>query len=302
MADRLVRLAAAASVAAALVFGVVPAAAEYQLVGFISQQNVYMDTDRLQYFIDPQTNQPYYDVWTKNVYNEAGRQEVIKKVKAMGQYNQDWDNFQYALLHKYYRLDKASFKDIGFVMMTRDDRILELGEIPPDRVTWEAVAPKSLDDNIYKRVKLYEDAYRDMMIDRSVRNRYKVVGNNGRMTASVDTANAKFFRDPYSGNVYAEVWLRVDLDEESVAVKLTERKKKGGSLKGWDYLGYLVDKSYYDFQQNRVLLYGIAYYTKQGALLETIEQPSELRKEWQQPIPGSWGEYIFVRVKAFMTE
>lgn len=302
MTGRQVRLAVTLVMAVVLAASVAPVAAEYQLVGFINLQDVYMDTDSLKYFIDPQTNQPYYDVWTKNVYSEAGRQDMIRKVKAMGQYNQEWDNLQYALVHKYYRLDKASFKDIGFVLMTKDNKILELGELPLDKVvTWDAVVPKTLDDSIYKRIKLYEDAYRDLMIDRSVRNRYKVINNNEGLTVAVDTANAKFFRDPYSGNVYADVWLRVDLSEEAVAARLAGRKQQGKPLKGWKYLGYFVDKCYYDFQQNRLLFYGAVHYTKQGTLLESIEQPVEQRKNWESPIPDSWGEVLFRSVKAYMT-
>ncbi len=103
--------------------------------------------------------------------------------------------------------------------------------------------PKTVNDDIYKRIKLYEDAYREKMVERSVRDRYKVIGNNIRMTASVDTADARFFRDPYSGKVYAEVWLR----------------------------------------------------------LEKLEDKEENRTDWQQPIPESWGEYLFVQVRMLMT-
>ncbi len=101
------------------------------MVGFISQHRVYMDTDSLQYYIDPRGNSLYYDVWTKNVYSGEGRAEMIRKVKAMGNYSPDWDNLHYSLVHKYFRLDKASYKIVGAVAMTKDDRIPELGEAPP---------------------------------------------------------------------------------------------------------------------------------------------------------------------------
>jgi hypothetical protein len=294
-------LSGLAVVLAVLTGGLPPAAAEWQLVGFIDEQNVYMDTDRLQYFIDPQTNDLYYDVWTKNVYSEAGRADMIRKIKAMGQYTKDFDNLGHAMVHKYYRLDRGSFKDVGFVLLTKGDRILELGEVPPGKVAWEAIRPKSVEDSIYKRVKLYEDAYREKMIGRSLRDRYQVIGNNIKMTASVDTANAKFFRDPYSGNHYAEVWLRLDFSEEAALAMLKERREKGVPTKGWSYLGYMVDKSYYDFSQNRVLVNSMAFYTRQGALLESHDSPPESRSSWQQPIPESWGEHLFTQVRKFMT-
>jgi hypothetical protein len=298
---RIIRLAAAVAIAAALACGPAPAAAEYQLVGFINEQNVYIDTDRLQYYVDPRTNEVYYDIWTMNVYSDTGRANMIKRVKEMRQYNRDWDNFNHALVHKYFRMDKAALKDVGFVLLTKDNRILELGEIPPDKVNWTPVNPRTLDDDIYKRIKLYEDAYREKMVERSVRNRYKVVGNNGMMTISIDTANAKFFRDSYSGNVYADVWIRLDLSEEYAAAMVAERKQKGGSLKGWNYLGYIINKGCFDFRQNRVKMYSFAYYTRQGALLETVEHQADMLDNWQQPIPESTGEYIFQRVKEYMT-
>jgi hypothetical protein len=301
MRSSIKRLAAAAAVCAALLAGPSPAAAEYQLVGFISQHHVYMDTDSLQYYIDPQGNSLYYDVWTKNVYSEEGRAEMIRKVKALGNYSPDWDNLHYSLVHKYFRLDKASYKIVGAVAMTKDDRILELGEAPPEKIPWEAVAPKTVDDDIYKRIKLYEDAYREKMVERSLRDRYQVIGNNIRMTASVDTANAKFFRDPYSGKVLAEVWVRIDFSKEEAAAMLASRRKQGSSLKGWEHLGYMIDKAYYDFAQKRLLRYGMLFYTRQGALLEKLEDKVENRTEWEQPIPESWGEYIFVQVKRLMT-
>lgn len=301
MRGTVTRLAAAAAVCAALLAGPSPAAAEYQLVGFISQHHVYMDTDSLQYYIDPQGNSPYYDVWTKNVYSEEGREEMIRKVKAMGNYSPDWDNLHYSLVHKYFRLDKASYKIVGAVAMTKDDRILELGEAPPEKIPWEAIVSKTVDDDIYKRIKLYEDAYREKMVERSLRDRYKVIGNNIRMTASVDTANARFFRDPYSGKVLAEVWVRLDLSEEEVAAMLASRRQKGNPAKGWEHLGYMIDKAYYDFAQKRLLRYGMLFYTRQGALLEKLEDKEENRTDWEQPIPESWGEYIFVQVKRLMT-
>ncbi|MDT8901979.1 hypothetical protein [Anaeroselena agilis] len=295
------RLAAAVAVCAALLAGPSPAAAEYQLVGFISQHHVYMDTDSLQYCIDPQGNRPYYDVWTKNVYSEEGREEMIRKVKALGYYSPEWEELRYSLVHKYFRLDKASYKIVGVVAMTKDDRILELGEAPPERIPWEAIVPKTVDDDIYKRIKLYEAAYQETMVERSLRDRYKVIGNNIRMTASVDTANARFFRDPYSGKVYAEVWLRLDLSGEEAAAMRAARKEQGRPLRGWEHLGYIIDKGYYDFAQNRMQHYGMYSYTRQGALLERLEDKEENRTDWQQPIPESWGEYLFVQVKKFMT-
>jgi hypothetical protein len=301
MKGTVMRLAAAAAVCATLFAGPSPAAAEQQLVAFISQQHVYMDTDSLQYYIDPQGNRPYYEVWTKNVYSEEGKAEVIRKVKAMGYYTPDWDNFQYSLVHKYYRLDKASFKDVGFVMMTGDDRILELGEVPPDRLPWVAILPRSVEDEVYRRIKLYEDAYQEKMVNRSVRDRYQVIGNNIRMTASVDTANARFFRDPYSGKVLAEVWVRIDFSGEEAAKLLADRKRKGSPVRGWEHLGYMIDKAYYDFAQKRLLRYDMSFYTRQGALLEKLETPEAFRTDWEQPIPESWGEYIFVQVRKLMT-
>lgn len=302
--DRLMRLAGRGLVAAVLVALAcrpLPAAAEYQLVGFIEEQKVYMDTDRLQYFIDPQTNRIYYDVWTKNVYSDIGKDEMIRKIKAMGEYTKDWDNFAYALIHKYYRPDRAEFKDIGFAFMTKDDRILELGEVPLDAVKWTPVQPKTLDDDIYIRVKLYEDAYRDKMISRSVKNRYKVIAASPSMIASVDNANIKFVRDKYSGRQFADVWVRVDIGEEKVRGWLADRKKKGKPIKGWTHLGYIVDKAYYDFEKGQVLHYGMAFYTNHGVLLESMEHAPELLTNWEQPIPGSWGEEVLLQVRKYMT-
>ncbi len=301
MRGAMLRLAAATAVCAALLAGPSPAAAEYQLVGFISQQHVYMDTDSLQYYIDPQGNRPYYDVWTKNVFSEEGRTEMIRKAKAAGNYSPEWENLHYTLVHKYFRLDKASYKIVGAVAMTRDDRILELGEAPPEKIPWEAIAPKTVDDDIYKRIKLYEDAFREKMVERSLRGRYQVIGNNIRMTASVDTANARFFRDPYSGKMLAEVWVRIDFSREEAAAMLASRRKQGLSLRGWEHLGYMIDKAYYDFDQKRLLRYGMLFYTHQGALLEKLEDKVENRTDWEQPIPESWGEYIFIQVKRLMT-
>lgn len=82
---------------------------------------------------------------------------------------------------------------------------------------------------------------------------------------------------------------------------LASRRKQGSSLKGWEHLGYMIDKAYYDFAQKRLLRYGMLFYTRQGALLEKLEDKVENRTEWEQPIPESWGEYIFVQVKRLMT-
>ncbi|MDR3563990.1 MAG: hypothetical protein P4N59_21490 [Negativicutes bacterium] len=276
------------------------AAAEYQLVGFVDQQNIYMDTDRLQYFVNPQTNELYYDVWTKNVYSESGKAEMLQKIKVMGQYRTEWDNLEYCLIHKYYRTDKGQFKDIGFVFMTNDGKILEIGEVSQERVDWTPIKPQSAEDGIYYRVKLYEDANNDVMIKRSVRSRYKVINSTGRITESIDTANAKFFKDTYSGNVIAEVWLRVDMSGEAVKGEWDSRKQKGLPIKGWELLGYVVEKYYLDFERSKSLLYSVTYCTKQGAVLQTFEMPLEKRIDWQQPIPGSLWEKTFFETKKYM--
>jgi|GEM_PF-3211311 len=117
----------------------------------------YLDIETVRYIKDPYLEEKIIDVWIKIVCEENGSKAEIENRGKKGMVTEGYDKFSYSVRRYYLRLNERQMQMLASRDFASDGSQLEFQKYNYAAVRWDDLAPNTLGDLWYSKVRWYMD-------------------------------------------------------------------------------------------------------------------------------------------------
>jgi len=117
----------------------------------------YLDLQTVRYIKDPYLEEQLIDAWVKIVCEENGAEAEIESRENKGMVTKGYDKLSYSIRRYYFRLNQRQMQMLASRDFASDGSQLEFQKYTYTAARWDDLAPNTLGDLWYSKVRWYMD-------------------------------------------------------------------------------------------------------------------------------------------------